>query len=71
MANRPSGLGRGLGDLLDDNNPSLHTRPAVVVRSGEKQGSQIQQPTTVKPAKSLYDTTPKPLFEPKPRNKRF
>lgn len=74
MANKPSGLGRGLVDLLDDNNPSLHpSRPNVVVRSEVKQGTQTkqepQQPIKIK--NSLYDTTPKPLFEPKPRNKGF
>ncbi len=70
MASKPSGLGRGLGDLLDDNNPSLHpSKPNVVVRNGEKQEKQAQQSANIK--NSLYDTTPKPLFEPKPRNKSF
>ena len=70
MANKPSGLGRGLGDLLDDNNPSLHTKPTVVLRGTENQEKQMPQ-TTVKRGLPLYDTTPKPLFESKPRNKRF
>ena len=71
MANKPSGLGRGLGDLLDDNNPSLHpSRPNVVVRTGENQENQTSQ-RSVNIKNSLYDTTPKPLFESKPRNKGF
>lgn len=71
MADKPSRLGRGLGDLLDDNNPSLHpSKPNVVVRNGEDQGKQVPQ-RTVNIKNSLYDTTPKPLFEPKPRNKGF
>lgn len=70
MATKPSGLGRGLGDLLDDNNPSLRpSKPNVVVRNGEGQEKQAQRSANIK--NSLYDTTPKPLFESKPRNKSF
>ena len=66
---KPSGLGRGLGDLLDDNNPSLRVQqnPSVVVRGNE-------QEKQVNPQKinNLYaSTTPKPLFETKPKNKSF
>ena len=66
MADKPSRLGRGLGDLLDDNNPTIRSQnPSVIIRSGETK--------TVKPNSisnnSLYDTTPKPLFESKPKNK--
>lgn len=64
---KPSGLGRGLGDLLDDNNPSLRVQQnsSVVVRGSAQQ-------TQAKPQKvnNLYaSATPKPLFEPKPKNK--
>lgn len=65
MSDKPSRLGRGLGDLLDDNNPSIRSqKPSVIIRSGEEK-SQPQPFVNNK----LYDTTPKPLFEPKPRNK--
>ena len=70
MATKPSRLGRGLGDLLDDNNPSLHpSKPNVVLRYGEKRENEAQRSVNIR--NSLYDTTPKPLFEPKPRNKSF
>ena len=68
MTDKPSRLGRGLGDLLDDNNPSLRSqKPSVVIRNEEtKVQTNLNKPAT---NKSLYDTTPKPLFETKPRNK--
>ena len=63
MANKPSGLGRGLGDLLEDNTPSLRTqKPSVVIRTAE------QEPPKPLP-NSLYEVKTKPLFETKPRNK--
>lgn len=65
MAEKPSRLGRGLGDLLDDNSPTLRSQnPSVIIRNGE---TQVQNKPVVN--NKLYDTTPKPLFEPKPRNK--
>ncbi len=67
MAKKPSGLGRGLGDLLEDNTPSLRTREAsVIVRTGESR----EAVTTPKPLpNTLYEIKTKPLFETKPRNK--
>ncbi len=65
MTDKPSRLGRGLGDLLDDNSPTIRSQnPYVIVRGNEEKVSS-------KPISnnSLYDTTPKPLFESKPRNK--
>ncbi len=66
MPKKPSGLGRGLGDLLEDNTPSLRTQqPNVVIRT-EKSG----EVSTPKPLpNSLYEIKTKPLFETKPRNK--
>ena len=65
MASKPSGLGRGLGDLLEDNTPSLRTqRPNVVVRTGEGNPS----PQKSLPS-SLLEVKTRPLFESKPRNK--
>ena len=65
MPKKPSGLGRGLGDLLEDNTLSLRTqKPSVVVRPGE--GGEAQK----KPLpNSLYEVKTRPLFETKPRNK--
>lgn len=65
MAEKPSRLGRGLGDLLDDNSPSIRSqKPSVIIRSGE---TQVQPKPAIN--NRLYDTTPKPLFESKPKNK--
>ncbi len=66
MPKKPSGLGRGLGDLLEDNTLSLRTqKPSVIVRQGE-QGGEVQK----KPLpNSLYEVKTRPLFETKPRNK--
>jgi len=63
MANKkPSGLGRGLGELLEDNTPEIReSRGTVVVR---KEGESIKiTPTTSTEVKT------KQLFETKPRNK--
>jgi hypothetical protein len=65
MTEKPSRLGRGLGDLLDDNSPSIRSqKPSVVIRSGE---TQVRSKPVIN--NKLYDTTPKPLFESKPKNK--
>lgn len=55
MAKKPSGLGRGLGDLLEDNAPVVTTKTSskVVIRNEEKRVSV---------------TTPE-LYESKPKNK--
>ena len=67
---KPSGLGRGLGDLLDDNNPSLRVQSATVVIRGTQQTEEPQKKQTS--ISSLYASTPqKPLFETKPKNKSF
>ena len=65
MASKPSGLGRGLGDLLEDNTPSLRTQqPNVVVRTGE--GNRAAKSSL---PNSLLEVKTRPLFESKPRNK--
>ena len=63
MANkRMSGLGRGLGDMLDDNNPEIREgRSSVTIR---KEGETIR----VTPLGSAEIKT-KTLFETKPRNR--
>ena len=67
---KPSGLGRGLGDLLDDNNPSMRTQTSTVVLRGAHQ--QEEPPKKQTSISSLYASTPqKPLFESKPKNKSF
>ena len=68
MPKKPSGLGRGLGDLLEDNTPTMRSQqPNVVVRGEEK---REEPPKVVRPLpNSLYEIKTKPLFESKPRNK--
>ena len=66
-ANKPSGLGRGLDELLDDNTPSLresNKKPLV-----EARGQVTQQKITVNPVTSLYGTEHKSLYDTKPRTK--
>lgn len=64
MATKPSGLGRGLGDLLDDNTPSVRTsKPSVVVRKKDDELPKKPLPN------SLYEVKTRPLFESKPKNK--
>ena len=59
---KPSGLGRGLGELLDDNTPDLREgRGSVTVR---KEGDSIR----ITPAGSAQVKT-KALFETKQKNK--
>lgn len=66
MPKKPSGLGRGLGDLLEDNTLSLRTqKPSVVVRPGGESGEAQKKPLP----NSLYEVKTRPLFETKPRNK--
>lgn len=60
---KPSGLGRGLGEMLDDNTPDIReTRPSsVTIR---REGETIR----VTPIGSA-EITPKALFETKPKNR--
>ena len=59
---KPSGLGRGLGELLDDNTPDLREgRGSVTVR---KEGESIR----ITPAGSAEVKT-KALFETKHKNR--
>ena len=61
-AKKPSGLGRGLGELLDDNTPEIREgRGSVVVRN---EGGSIK----ITPVSSTPTNT-KQLFETKPKNR--
>lgn len=66
MQKKPSGLGRGLDELLDDNTPSMREKKGkpLVEAKGE---ATVENKTT--PITSLYDTTPKSLYDTKPRTK--
>ncbi len=62
-AKKPSGLGRGLGELLEDNTPELRgeSRSSVSVK---KEGERVR----ITPAGSTEIKT-KSLFETKPKNR--
>jgi hypothetical protein len=53
MAKKPAGLGKGLGDLLEDNAPQIANgrRPKVIVRTEEKK--------TINTPSLFPDTKPK------------
>lgn len=63
MAKKPSGLGRGLGDLLEDNSPEIRSRGNVVLRGGAQTSSEESSSVVVPPLgcapKSLYEEKPK------------
>ena len=67
MQKKPTGLGKGLEELLEDNNPSTRVsatgRPLVVAK-GEAVSDSGK--TTVS---SLYGNTTKSLYDTKPRTK--
>lgn len=62
MTKKESGLGRGLGELLDDNTPEIRTgKGSVVLKSGD-QRIRITPPET-------QNTQTKPLFDEVPKNR--
>ena len=64
MAKKPSGLGRGFGDLLDDNSLEIKTKSSVVIR-GESP-SRANVPEVEGPPLGY---APKSLYEEKPKNR--
>lgn len=66
MKKKPSGLGRGLDELLDDNTPSLREskgKPMVEARGEVKKTPSPDRVNT------LYGNTSKSLYDTKPRTK--
>lgn len=71
MQKKHSGLGRGLDELLNDNTPSLRenkSKPLVVAR-GEVESEKSKDTPTAPIMNGIYDTTPKTLYNTKPRTK--
>ena len=66
MAKKPCGLGRGLGDLLEDNTPQRTSQNNVVIRNEAKAPAT---PPITTPTPGLYSSTPKSLYEEKPKNR--
>ena len=65
MAKKPSGLGRGFGDLLDDNSLEIKTQSSVVIRSTSGTGGSTESEVAVPPLG--YEYAPKSLYEEKPK----
>ncbi len=66
MQKKPSGLGRGLEELLDDNTPSLREnkgKPLV-----ESRGEVVKTPADDR-VNTLYGNTQKSLYDTKPKTK--
>ncbi len=66
MQKKPSGLGRGLDELLNDNTPSLRenkSKPLV-----EAHGEVVKTPTDIR-ITTLYGNTQKTLYDTKPKTK--
>ena len=62
MAKKPSGLGRGFGDLLEDNSLEVQTKSSVVLRgesSARTGSSEVEVPPLGYAPKSLYEEKPK------------
>ena len=65
MAKKPSGLGRGLGDLMEDNTPEVHSGGTVIKK--EDGATIVITPASGGPADT--GAAPKSLYEEKPKNK--
>ncbi len=61
MAKKPSGLGRGFGDLLDDNSLEIQTKSSVVLRGGSTSAgtAEVEIPPLGYEPKCLYEEKPK------------
>lgn len=62
MAKKPAGLGRGLGDLLEDNTPEIQTNKSTVVINNDG------KPIRITP-KGSAPIEPKALYEQKHKNR--
>ena len=72
MARKTSGLGRGLGDLLEDNTPEIRSnRGSVLRKEAEKKAEPTSFSASVStPTSDLYkNIPPKSLYEERPKNK--
>lgn len=65
MAKKPSGLGRGLEDLLADNAPELRRGTGSVVKKDGVREMPTSPPTP--PKNGLYEIKTKGLYEDLPR----
>ena len=60
MTKKPSGLGRGLGELLDDNTPEVRSgKGSVVLKNGNDRIRITPSESIQKQEKPLFEETPK------------
>ena len=60
MAKKDSGLGRGLGELLDDNTPEIKAgKGSVVLKNGEERIRITPNEAEAPKTKPLFDEVPK------------
>ncbi|MBQ9086675.1 MAG: hypothetical protein IJY47_05760 [Clostridia bacterium] len=78
MAKKASGLGRGLGDLLEDNMPQVKQNHRVILKkvdstipSGISEVDMTPKQSPLPPLKAKQETatSPKPLFDQPVRNR--
>lgn len=64
---KPSGLGKGLDELLEDNTPTIRQNPNQGKPLVETKGAPTEHKTF--PLSSIYDMKPKSLYDTKPKTK--
>ena len=69
MAKKPSGLGRGLGDLLEDNMPQVSKTHQVILKKEEPVTVSPQEEEEIRVKKVPEPPISKPLFDQPIRNK--
>lgn len=69
MAKKPSGLGRGLGELLEDNTPEIRQGQGSAVRKEVSAPSSAKVSTPAPNSNAYTNLPPKSLYESKPKNK--
>lgn len=69
MAKKPSGLGRGLGDLLEDNMPQVSKTHQVILKKEEPVTVSPQEEREISAKNTLEAPASKPLFDQPVRNR--
>ena len=64
---KPTGLGRGLDELLDDNTLSKRTEKPLVVAKGEVSTPNSRVGANIN--STIYDVKPKELYETRPKTR--
>ena len=67
MSKKPSGLGKSLGELFEDNTPEVHGGGTVIKRDGNSE--VVITPTSGGPSDITPPEKPKGLFDELPKNR--